>query len=173
MQKSCGKEILVELGLQSAHDMTLKFLNRNHTVDDFVRAVSRLNKYGCFAVGAHLILGLPGESFEEMLQTIRLINRLGIDHVKFHHLQVIKDTSLHAMHREKPLKLYDQDEYLTLLAELVGHLASRVVIHRLWSTADPEFLVGPRWDGSLHFLQQRLLALMTERGLYQGRYAVQ
>lgn len=171
MRKRCSKEILIELGLQSAHDATLKLLNRNHTFQDFVDAVKRIQRLDCVELGVHLILGLPGEDLRDMVVTIDEIRNLKIDYIKFHHLQVIRGTKLQAMYESEPFAVYDAHEYLAMVAELLGHIPPQVVMHRLWSTADPRLLIAPQWGAPAPArLHDRLLRIMGEKGLYQGRY---
>ena len=165
------REFWVELGLQSAHDETLARINRNHTWADFADAMQRLAARPVLGRGAHLILGLPGEGPEEMRETVHRVAALGVDAVKFHHLQVIAGTDLARQHARRPLALFEPDGYLALLAELLTLLPRRIVVHRLWSTADPDLLVAPRWNLSSHELNRRLTAIMRRRGLRQGRYA--
>jgi len=168
-RKRYGREILIELGLQSAHDVTLSFLNRNHTFADFVDAVNRIQRRRTIELGVHLILGLPGEGFEEMLATVKAVRRLNIDYIKFHHLQVIRNTRLQEIFTGEPFTVYDQHQYLALLAELLGHVPARAVIHRLWSTADPRLLIAPRWGTPAPArLHADLLRIMNEKSLSQG-----
>ena len=165
------KEVLVELGLQSAHDGTLKLLNRNHSFQDFVDAVERIQRFDFIELGVHLILGLPGEDLRDMIATIHEIRRLKIDYIKFHHLQVIRDTRLHEMYESEPFAVYDALAYLTVVAELLGHIPPQVVMHRLWSTADPRLLIAPLWGTpAAAWLHNELLRIMRERGLFQGKY---
>jgi len=171
LRERYGREILVELGLQSAHDATLRFLNRNHTFVDFVEAVNRIQRCQTIELGVHLILGLPGESFQEMLATIEAVRRLNIDYIKFHHLQVIRNTRLQEIFMAESFTVYDQHQYLALLAELLGHVPARAVIHRLWSTADPRLLIAPLWGTPAPArLHADLLQIMNEKSLSQGCY---
>jgi len=168
-EQAGDKEILFELGLQSAHDRTLDFLNRNHTYEDFVRAVGKIRGHGTIVLGVHLILGLPGEDLEDMLATVRRICDLGVDYIKFHHLQVVKDTRLHEIYEQKPFKTFQPLEYLEVLADILTYIPGEVVIHRLWSTAAPDLLVGPCWNLPSYKLNNTLLQIMRERSLYQGK----
>ncbi len=86
----CKKDCLFELGLQTVHEKSLRYLNRNHTFVDFLQSFKLIKQYPCFEVGAHLIFGIPGESDEEMLQSVQTLGALGIDAIKLHHLQVIR-----------------------------------------------------------------------------------
>ena len=164
------KDMLVELGLQSAHDDTLRFLNRNHSVEDFRAAVSLLRRSAPgLLLGAHIILGLPGEGLSHMLETVHVLAALGLDAVKLHHLQVIRGTRLAKMHRREPLRLYDAEEYLDLLCALLPHIPGRMVIHRFWSNARRDLLVAPRWGLRSQALHDRLNDLVRVRGIRQGR----
>ncbi len=170
-ERAAGKEILIELGLQSAHDKTLRLLNRNHTLEDFVLAVRRLKRYDFIQVGVHLILGLPGEDETDMLATVKNVCNLGVDAIKFHHLQIIRGTKLLAMYRESPFKVYEAPEYLGFLARLLSFVPWQVVIHRLWSTASAELLFAPQWKLPPHKLSDLLFRIMAEQQLYQGKNA--
>jgi radical SAM protein (TIGR01212 family) len=163
-----GKEFLVELGLQSARDETLRFLNRNHTYGDFVEAVRLLRTLPFVQVGVHLILCLPGEEAPDMLDTVRRVCGLGVDYMKLHHLQVIRGTPLHAMTARDPLRHWSAEEYIDLLALLLPEIPGRVVMHRLWSNTDPELLVEPRWGLVTSALQERLRRRLRAGGLAQG-----
>ncbi len=162
------REFLVELGLQSAHDRTLTRINRNHTWADFVDAMQRLASRPAIGRGVHLIVGLPGETVADYRETVRRVAALGVDAVKFHHLQVVRDTQLAQEHARRPLPLFEPDDYLRVLAELLSLLPARTVVHRLWSTADPDRLVAPRWNLYSYQLNQRLLTIMAAAGLRQG-----
>jgi radical SAM protein (TIGR01212 family) len=164
-----GMDLFVELGLQSSHDDTLRLLNRNHGVDDFKEAVSILRTSGpALQLGAHLILGLPGEGLPRMLGTVRTVAALGLDYVKLHHLQVIRGTRLEEMHRREPLRLYEAEEYLDLLCEVLPHIPRRMVIHRLWSNARRDLLVAPQWGLRTGTLHDRLNDLVRAGGIRQG-----
>jgi radical SAM protein (TIGR01212 family) len=168
LRQRLGKEMVIELGLQSARNATLRFLNRNHSVEDFTAAVECIQRAGAIEVGVHLILGLPGENSQDMLQTVGLITGLGLGHVKFHHLQVIRGTKLHAMYLAQPFPVFDSQDYFRLLAELLGYIPPQVIVHRLWSTSPPELLVAPHWHRAIPQLQDDLRLIMEERSLYQG-----
>lgn len=162
------KEVLIEVGLQSSHDHTLRRINRNHTYQDFAEAASRVKAAG-LSLGVHLIIGLPGEDFEDMLTTVRKVSALGVDAIKFHHLQVIRASPLHREYEAMPFKVYSPQEYLTVLARLLAHVPANVVIHRLWSSSDPLLLVEPNWGGMVaRQLHAMLSQIMEREGLVQG-----
>lgn len=171
--KRVGKDCLFELGVQTCHDSSLTLLNRNHTYADFIKAVRLIQRYGCYDVGAHLIFGIPGENEEDMLISVKEICSLEIDALKFHHLQVIKDTPLHKMYQDNLVQTFSLQSYLDLLLRVIPHVPQGVTIHRLWATAHPDLLVAPKWNVFAGSLSQQLRGLMKEKGLYQGKYVQQ
>lgn len=166
-----GKECLIELGLQSIHPQSLRLLNRNHGFEDFVAAVKRIQAAGNLQIGAHLILGIPGESEQEMLTSVQTVTSLGIDALKLHHLQVIKDTPLHHLYNQDQVTVFDLDGYLRLLLRLLPYIPASITLHRLWSTSHPDLLVAPRWRLLTGSLSQRLLKMMAEQNVRQGQLA--
>lgn len=136
--------LTVELGLQSMHDCTLKYINRGHNLkcfDDCVRRLKELN----INVVVHIIDGLPGEDEEMMLDTIRYLNELDIDGIKIHNLFVVKNTVMGNMYLNNPFKLLSRDEYIDILVKQIRLLKPSIVIHRL--TGDPKVddLIEPLW----------------------------
>jgi len=166
-----GKECLFELGMQSAHAGSLALLNRNHSFGDVVECVGRIRAAGPFGVGVHLIFGIPGEREEEMLASLAAACRLGVDALKLHHLQVIRDTPLHRMHLRQELALFSPEAYLEFLLRALPLIPARVVIHRLWATAHPELLVAPKWNILATHLSRQLQQRMYEQGTRQGAHA--
>lgn len=166
-----GREILIELGLQSVHEQTLRRINRNHSAQDFVDAAQRIKAAG-LALGAHLILGLPGEGFQEMQATVQEVSRLGVDALKFHHLQIIQNTPLARMYQETPFAVYGAYDYLTILARLLAYVPAEVVLHRLWSSSDREILLQPVWGGlRAQQLHEMLAEIMQREELWQGKFS--
>ncbi len=136
----------LEIGLQSANDRTLRLINRGHDFATFRDAVERAKGFDGILTCAHVILGLPGETREDMLNTIEWVNRLGLDGIKIHHLQVVKGTVFERWYREGKLPVMDWREYMDLLLYLLPHLDPRIVVHRLVSDCPPSLLVAPRWE---------------------------
>lgn len=164
-----GKECLLELGVQTAHDRSLKLLNRNHGFDDFRDAVRRIKQPGCLEVGAHLIFGIPGESEEDMFSTIRAVCSLGVNALKLHHLQVIRGTRLHDFYRQGTVALFSLQDYLRFLLAALPIIPAEVTLHRLWATAHPALLVGPKWNILASELSVILRRAMVEQGVRQGK----
>jgi len=162
------KECLFELGVQSAHKKSLKFLNRNHSFYDFTDAVKRISRYELFETGAHLILGIPGESEEEMAATVQAVCSAGIMAVKFHHLQVIRGTPLHDMYRSGKISLFSLEGYMYLLLKILPLVPAEIAIHRLCATSHPDMLTAPKWNILAAVFSKRLLREMKEKGIFQG-----
>jgi radical SAM protein (TIGR01212 family) len=167
--RQSGKACLVELGLQSMHDSSLRLLNRNHDFAAFLGAVDQLRVVPEVEIGAHLILGIPGESLADMLATVRTVCALPVQHLKLHHLQVIRDTPLHHLFNAGQVKVFSREDYLDLLLRLLPHIPSTITLHRLWSTAHPELLVAPQWHCLTGELSTVLVEKMAERGICQGQ----
>lgn len=159
----------VEYGLQSAHDVTLQKINRGHDAACFARAVEQTKNRGIF-ICAHIILGLPGESSDMMLQTIDFINRCGVDGVKFHHLQVIKNTALLDQYQRGEVAVYEKaEDYIPILCDCLEKLDPQIVIHRLASQAASEdLLVAPHWPEGAGQIASMVEAELIKRGTCQG-----
>lgn len=140
------KTVFVELGAESSHDSTLKLVNRGHKWDDVVNSAERLNKAG-ISVGLHLIEGLPGETEEMMLQTIRRAVVLPIESLKLHHLQVIKDTPLARLIDEKKIdvKTFSVEEYIDLCIKIINLVPGNIAIERFLASSPPDKVIMPKW----------------------------
>lgn len=134
----------LELGMQTMHDQTLQSINRGHTHACFVDAVSRCQARG-IRICVHLILGLPGESREQILQSVQELNRLGIDGVKLHHLHVLKGSQMEEAYNAGQFVLMERDEYIQLVCDVVELLDPRIMIHRLMGDGRTE-LIAPEWS---------------------------
>lgn len=166
----------LEMGLESMHEKTLRWVNRGHGLVEFLDAVERAKARG-LRVCAHLILGFPCESREEILQTPALLNRLGIDGVKLHNLHVIKHTVLEELYRSGAFILLSRDAYVSLLVDFIELLAPEVVIHRLTGETYRELTVAPDWSldktATLNAIQKELANRDTWQGKMSQAKAVQ
>lgn len=136
--------VLLELGVESCNDHTLRLINRGHTFACSADAIERAHRAGLYT-GVHIILGLPGEDAAESLRQARVLSQLPIDVLKLHQLQVIRDTPLERMYREKPFKLYTVEEYLDLVAQYIKVMRPDMIYDRFTSQSPAELLVAPRW----------------------------
>lgn len=135
----------LELGLQSSLDRTLELIRRGHDVASFTRAVAACQERG-IRVCAHMILGLPGESREEMLAGAEFLNDVGVDGVKVHLLHVMRGTPLEAMYGAGEVRVMDRDEYVGLVCDFLERLDPRIVVQRLTGDGNRQELVAPLWS---------------------------
>jgi radical SAM protein (TIGR01212 family) len=168
---SANKHVTIELGLESTLDKTLQIINRCHTWSDSVQAITWCNQRG-IKVGAHLILGLPGETHEMMLAHAKLISELPIHSLKLHQLQVIKNTQLAAFYKSDPnyVRLFDADEYIQLVIEFLEYLNPKIVIERFVSVSPIEKLIAPKWNQLKNFeIVAKVEKAMEAKNTWQGR----
>lgn len=143
-----SRYVCVELGLQSIHDASLRYLQRGHGFSEFKQSLVRLQKHG-IEVCAHVILGIPGENQRMMAETARCLSDLGVHGVKIHHLQVVHGTQLVPPYERGEVAVLDIENYIDVLANFLEHLSPKVVVHRLYGDIRPEYLIAPRWTVGL------------------------
>jgi radical SAM protein (TIGR01212 family) len=160
--------ILIEYGLQSIYDRTLVFINRGHDYNSFLKAIDMTKNKGIY-IGAHVIVGFPTESLEEMLFMADEISHMSVDFLKIHQLQVIEDTPLEIMYRENPFHVFDYEEYLDFVSEFIGRLSPKIVLQRLFATAPDKILIAPRWDKSRQEILRDIGKRLVSRDIYQGK----
>ena len=139
------KKVWVELGLQTSSDITAERINRCYKSKEFTKAVSLLNKYNIDVV-AHIIVGLPGETFEDFKNTIEFINKHKIQGIKIHSLYVMKNTQLEVYYNKSEYKTIDLEYYIDCVVYAISHLNKDIVIHRLIGECAKNLLVAPIWD---------------------------
>ena len=159
--------ILLEYGLQSIYDRTLEFINRGHDYDCFKKAVSLTANRGIH-IGAHLILGFPTESREQMLDMADELSRLPIEFLKIHQLQVVKDTALADLYAANPFATFGYHDYIAILADFLERLSPNIVIQRLFAAAPDNILIAPVWNKTRSEFLRDLEAFLEERQIYQG-----
>ncbi|WP_092329913.1 TIGR01212 family radical SAM protein [Desulfosporosinus hippei] len=162
----------VELGLQSSHDRTMKWIGRGHNYEQFLQGVKELRQRG-IPVCAHIILGLPGESRTEMLETARAVASLPIQGIKIHLLHVLKGTPLADIYQREPFELMTKEDYVTLVVDILEILPSEMVIHRLTGDGPPEDLIGPLWSRKKWEVLNAIDAELLRRDTWQGKKAEQ
>lgn len=165
---STDRLIWLEYGLQSANDQTLKLINRGHTAADFAQALER-TRVRNLPVCAHVILGLPGETIQDMLETARFLARLDIQAVKIHLLYVIRGTALDALYRSGAYSCLSREEYAAAAGEFIAILPPRVIIQRLTGDPHPEELVSPLWSLEKAANLKAIEEYMKSCGLHQGK----
>ena len=162
--------VWIEYGLQSGNDQTLAFINRGHDVQCFQKAVKSTTHRG-IKICVHVILGLPHETRNDMLNTASTIADLEIDGVKLHLLYVAKGTRLHQLYENGKYRCLGQEEYVERVCDFLERIPSNVVIQRLTGDPHPAELVAPRW--SLKTKKNETLALINaaleRRDTWQGK----
>ena len=162
--------VLLELGLQTIHDRTLDWMNRGHHYDAFVDAVGRSRGRG-LELCAHVILGLPGESREDMLATADALGSLGVEGVKIHNLHVVRGTPMEEMYHKGEVLIMGREEYVGLVCDFLERLPPTVVVHRLNGDAPPDYLVAPLWCLEKSALLLAIQSELERRGSWQGKHA--
>ncbi len=163
--------VILEYGIESCYDKTLKQINRGHDFQNVVDMIRLTHSYG-LKTGGHLIFGLPGESREEMLAEAEILSALPLNNIKFHQLQIIKGTAMEKDYARNPGKyrFFELDEYVDFMLDFVEQLNPAFVIERFAGEVPPRFLAGPGWgrirnDQILQKIEKRLV----ERNTWQGR----
>jgi radical SAM protein (TIGR01212 family) len=170
---SMAKEyyVSVEYGVESCYNNTLKRINRGHNFEKSVWAIEETARRG-INVGAHFILGLPGEDEIDLINQIDTINRLPLTTIKFHQLQIVKDTAMEMEFAKNPdaFKFFTVDEYLELIVKIIERLNPNIVIERFTSEASPQTLIAPQW-GNLRTdqLLVKLETLLEKKDTWQGK----
>ncbi len=158
----------LELGLQSVHDRTLDFLRRGHDYAAFLQAFHGVRPRGV-RVCVHVIIGLPGESREEILVTADEMARLRVDGIKIHLLHVLKGTPLGQMYEKGDISVLEQDEYVSLAADFIERLHPDTLIHRLTGDGPRDLLLAPQWSLNKWEVLNAIDAELEKRGSGQGR----
>lgn len=159
--------VLVEYGIETTNDDTLRLINRGHDFECSRRAIEETAKRGIFT-GGHIILGLPGEDASESIRQASVISSLPLNILKVHQLQVIRGTKLARMYSEKPFHLYSVDEYIHLIGEYIRHLRSSLVLERFVSQSPKELLIAPKWGLKNYEFTNLLNNYFKKNGIYQG-----
>ena len=159
--------LIVELGLQSMHDKTLKLINRGHDLKCFDECVRRL-KENKINVVVHVINGLPGETKEMMLETIKHLNNLKIDGIKIHMLHVLKNTELETYYKKTKFHLLTKEEYVNVVCDQIEELNENIVIHRLTGDGAKDDLIAPLWTLKKVSVLNDIDKELKRRGTYQG-----
>ena len=161
------KPVWVELGLQTMHEETARYIRRGYRLPVFEEAVQKLHELDIEVV-AHMILGLPGETAQMMEETARYLGNLGVDGVKLHLLHVLHGTDLETEYLAGQFQTLDSDSYITILERCIGNLPPRVVIHRLTGDGAKRDLVGPLWSADKKRVLNEINRRFDRDGLVQG-----
>lgn len=161
------KPVFVELGLQTANEATAKFINRGYTLDVFDGAVRKLRKINVDVV-VHIIIGLPGETEEDVYKTVQHISSLPINGVKLQLLHVLKGTALARLYAEGKVKTLSMNEYIETVAHCLKLLPKNIVIHRLTGDGPKKLLIAPLWSADKKTVLNAVNRYLNEHNVVQG-----
>ena len=160
--------LIIEYGVETANDETLRLINRGHTFEDSINAITKTHQRGILT-GAHIILGLPGEDYDESLRQASIISALPIDILKIHQLQVVKGTRLAEMYEDNPFHIYDVNEYISLISSYIQRVRKDIVLERFVSQSPKQLLIAPHWGLKNYEFTNLLNNYLREHGIRQGQ----
>lgn len=162
--------LTIELGLQTTNEKTAKLINRCHTLECFESMVKKLRERNIDVV-VHIINGLPYETKEDMLNTVKYLNTLDIQGIKIHMLSILKDTPLEKLYQQKKFKVLNKEEYIDIVIEQLELLRPEIVIHRITGDPKVEDLIEPNWLIKKFCVLNDIDKEMVRRQSYQGKKA--
>ena len=162
-----GYSVTVELGLQTSNDEIAKIINRGYSLETFTKAVKLLNKYKIDVV-VHIMLGLPNETDEDIVNTVKYINSLNIQGIKIHSTYVAKNTVLEKWYKEGKYTPLTLDEYLDKLLYVITHLRKDIIIHRISGDSPKDLIVAPSWNIHKKWVLNGFDKIMREQDRFQG-----
>lgn len=164
---NCQKPVWLELGLQTIHPRTAAFIRRGYDLECFEDALRRLRARGLETI-IHVILGLPGESREDMLATVSYLAHCDIQGIKLQLLHVLEGTDLADLYRREPFPVMEMNEYLDLVLDCIALLPPHIVIHRITGDGPKKLLIAPLWSANKRLVLNTLTRRFRERGICQG-----
>ncbi len=151
---------IVELGIQSVHQKSLDITGRKHTVRDSKEAVRMLKKSGKIEVVAHVILGLPGETENDMIETAKVLSSWGVHGVKLHHLYIVEGTPFSKKFLNGDIRVYENPEdYAEIAKKFIKNLSDNIIIHRFSGYANGKRLIAPQWSSDRHIARNLILEI--------------
>lgn len=160
--------VTLEYGLQSIYDKTLVRVNRGHNYQCWIDAVNHTRNRGIW-ICAHLILGFPWETREEMLKTAEILSDKGLEILKLHHLHVVRNTALGIEYQKKPFRLLDFESYVDLVVDFLERLNPAIIIERVAGFAPKSQLIAPDWGKRKDEVRRSVERALAARNTYQGR----
>ena len=172
LQELAGRtHLTVEYGMQTMHDRSFDWMNRGHHHAATLDAIERSRGRG-FELGIHVMLGLPGESHEDMLATARELARLNVDSVKIHNLYAVKKTPLADQVARGEVKLMERDEYVRTLVDFLELLPPSMIVERISGKAPSNYFIGPSWCLDKPAIKLAVNAELERRDTWQGKWWV-
>ena len=161
--------VCVELGLQTANDVTGSLINRGYSSVQFTEAVKLLNEAEIDVV-THIMIGLPGENFEDLKNTVKFINQHNIQGLKIHSTYIVQNTVLANMYFSGDYEPISLDYYLDALTYVITHISPNVIIHRISGDSPKDLLVAPEWNLHKKWVLNGFEKILKEQDLWQGKY---
>ena len=161
------KPIQIELGLQTIHENTAKLINRGHTLDEFVSSVKKLREHNIEVV-VHIINGLPYETKEMMIETIKFLNKLDIQGIKIHSLLILKGTKMGMDYINNPFPILTRDQYVDIVVSQIRSLNPNIIIHRLAADGVINDLIEPKWTIKKMVVMNEIDKEMRRLNAWQG-----
>ncbi len=162
--------VVIEYGIESCYNNTLKRVNRGHSFEDSVRAIDMTASRG-IRQGAHFIIGLPGESSEDILAEMKIISGLPINNIKFHQLQIVRNTIMAKEYISDPedFRIYDLDEYLGLMLRILEVLNPEFVVERIAGESNQGFLLSKSWGIRYDQVLNKFEQMLARKDTWQGK----
>jgi len=160
--------LTIELGLQSIHEETLKYINRGHDLNCFINCFNKLKENNINVV-VHIINGLPYETKDMMIETVKFLNKIGVDGIKIHMLHILKDTKLAKMYEKEKFHILTKEEYIDIVINQLEYLNEYIVIHRITGDPSVEDLIEPEWLVKKFCVLNDIDKEMVKRNTYQGK----
>jgi hypothetical protein len=162
--------VVIEFGIESCYDRTLRVINRGHDFETTVNAIEKSAERG-INTGGHIIIGLPGETEDDILKEVQIISELPLNTIKFHHLQIIKGTKMGDEFENNPerFKIFEPDEYLDLMVRIMERLNPSIVVERIAGEVPLTFNPQPGWELRYDQILVKFEKLLEERNTWQGR----
>lgn len=163
------KPVWIELGLQTIHPETSHFIRSGFTLECFHDAVKRLTALS-IPIIVHVILGLPGETRKQMLETVSYVGALRVFGIKLQLLHVLSDTDLGTLYRKQPFHLFTQEEYCQLIIDCLAILPPEITIHRLTGDGPKDLLIGPLWSSAKRSVLNQIHKELKTQDIWQGKH---
>lgn len=160
--------VYVELGLQTSNNETGKIINRGYDSEIFSKAVTLFNKYGIDVV-AHMMVGLPGENFENIKNTVKFLNNHRLQGIKIHSTYVIKGTKLAEMYLNGEYTPLTLEEYIEIATYIIANINPEFIIHRISGDAPKDLLIAPEWNLHKKWIMNGIEKMLVEKDVWQGK----
>lgn len=162
-----NQEIWLEIGVESTHNETLKKINRGHTYEETIAALQLIKKIPKLKLCVHLIYGLPGETPEMMIDSVKKINTFQPDAIKFHHLEIVKDTLMEKQYKEGKISVLSLNDSLNMIENFLPWVHPEIIVQRFFSSSPSEFLIAPLYETKTS-LYHLLINHLSEKNIQQG-----